>query len=79
MRAALLAADLAASLRRWSTLIDLVWLLFAEPIPAPIKQWLWRAGLIAAPELGLPMTGVSLGSSGCSGRAMRAWTLPPRP
>jgi 4-hydroxy-tetrahydrodipicolinate synthase len=34
-------------------------LLFAEPNPAPIKHWLWRQGLIASPELRLPMTGVS--------------------
>ncbi len=45
--------------RRWSALVDLVRLLFAEPNPAPLKHWLWRAGLIASPELRLPMTGVS--------------------
>jgi 4-hydroxy-tetrahydrodipicolinate synthase len=55
------AGDNAAALRVWSDLIDLVRLLFAEPNPAPIKHWLWRAGLIDSPELRLPMTGVSTG------------------
>ncbi|MBL8835944.1 MAG: 4-hydroxy-tetrahydrodipicolinate synthase, partial [Alphaproteobacteria bacterium] len=30
-----------------------------EPNPAPIKHWLWRAGLLRAPDLRLPMTPVS--------------------
>lgn len=51
--------DNAAALRVWRDLIDLVRLLFAEPSPAPIKHWLWRQGLIASPELRLPMTEVS--------------------
>ena len=59
LRAALLAGDVAGALRRWSALVDLVRQLFAEPNPAPLKHWLWRAGLIASPELRLPMTGVS--------------------
>jgi 4-hydroxy-tetrahydrodipicolinate synthase len=33
--------------------------MFTEPNPAPIKHWLWRAGLIESAELRLPMTGVS--------------------
>ncbi len=41
------------------SLADLPRLLFAEPSPAPIKHWLWRAGLIDSPEVRLPMTGVS--------------------
>lgn len=53
------AGDNAAALRVWRDLIDLVRLLFAEPNPAPIKHWLWRQGLLASPELRLPMTGVS--------------------
>ena len=40
-------------------MIDLVNLLFAEPSPAAIKHWLWLEGLIASPELRLPMTGAS--------------------
>lgn len=55
------AGDNAAALRIWRDLIDLVRLLFAEPNPAPLKHWLWRQGLIASPELRLPMTGVSAG------------------
>ncbi len=56
---ALAGGDLAGALRRWRGLVDLVRLLFAEPNPAPIKHWLWRCGIIASPELRLPMTGVS--------------------
>jgi 4-hydroxy-tetrahydrodipicolinate synthase len=55
------AGDTAAALRIWSDLVDLVRLLFAEPNPAPLKHWLWRQGLIASPELRLPMTEVSAG------------------
>jgi 4-hydroxy-tetrahydrodipicolinate synthase len=59
VRAALLEGDQKGALARWSGLIDVVRLLFGEPNPAPIKHWLWREGLIASPELRLPMTGVS--------------------
>jgi 4-hydroxy-tetrahydrodipicolinate synthase len=59
VRAALIAGDVAGALQRWRGLVDLARLLFSEPNPAPIKHWLWRAGLIASPELRLPMTGVS--------------------
>jgi len=59
VRNALLTGDNAGALARWSGLLDLVRLLFAEPNPAPIKHWLWRQGLIASPELRLPMCGVS--------------------
>jgi 4-hydroxy-tetrahydrodipicolinate synthase len=38
--------------------VNLVRLLFAEP--NPIKHVLWRRGMIASPELRLPMTGVSV-------------------
>ena len=47
------------ALRAWRALADLPRLLFAEPSPAPIKHWLWRAGLIDSPEVRLPMTQVS--------------------
>jgi 4-hydroxy-tetrahydrodipicolinate synthase len=53
------AGDAAGALALWRELIDLARLLFAEPNPAPIKHWLWRAGLIDSPELRLPMVGVS--------------------
>ena len=55
------AGDNVAAVRVWGDLIDLVRLLFAEPNPAPLKHWLWRQGLIASPELRLPMTEVSAG------------------
>ncbi len=59
VRDTLLAGDRHEALSQWRDLVDLARLLFAEPNPAPIKHWLWRAGLIASPELRLPMTGVS--------------------
>jgi 4-hydroxy-tetrahydrodipicolinate synthase len=59
VRAALSGGDQPGALRAWRGLVDLPRLLFAEPNPAPIKHWLWRAGLIDSPEVRLPMTGVS--------------------
>lgn len=59
VREMLMRGDRAGALRPWSSLVDLVRLLFAEPSPAPIKRWLWRKGLIDSPELRLPMTSVS--------------------
>jgi len=59
LRQAVLAGNRADALAQWTELIDLTRLLFAEPNPAPIKHWLWRRGLIASPELRLPMTGIS--------------------
>src|SRR5205807_183147 len=59
VRNLLLAGDQPAALRAWGALADLPRLLFAEPSPAPIKHWLWRAGLIDSPEVRLPMTQVS--------------------
>jgi len=58
LRDAWLARDIDGARARWNELVDLVRLLFAEPNPAPIKHWLWRMGLIASPELRLPMTGI---------------------
>jgi 4-hydroxy-tetrahydrodipicolinate synthase len=58
LRQDLLAGEREAALARWDNLVELVRMLFAEPNPAPIKHWLWRAGLIASPELRLPMTGI---------------------
>jgi 4-hydroxy-tetrahydrodipicolinate synthase len=54
-----MAGDQPGALRAWRALADLPRLLFAEPSPAPIKHWLWRAGLIDSPEVRLPMTQVS--------------------
>jgi 4-hydroxy-tetrahydrodipicolinate synthase len=55
----MVAGDRDGALSRWRTIADLTRLLFAEPSPAPIKYWLWRAGLIDSPEVRLPMTEVS--------------------
>ena len=55
------AGDAAGALAAWRVIRDLPSLLFAEPSPAPIKHWLWRAGLIDSPEVRLPMTPVSDG------------------
>ncbi len=49
------------ALAAWRSICDLPRLLFAEPSPAPIKHWLWRAGLIDSPEVRLPMIPVSDG------------------
>lgn len=54
--AAIRAGNQAAALSAWQDVCDLPPLLFAEPSPAPIKHWLWRSGLIASPEVRLPMT-----------------------
>jgi 4-hydroxy-tetrahydrodipicolinate synthase len=51
--------DHTGALADWYRLCDLPALLFSEPSPAPIKYWLWRAGLIDSPEVRLPMTPVS--------------------
>ncbi|TCI00461.1 4-hydroxy-tetrahydrodipicolinate synthase [Roseococcus sp. SYP-B2431] len=61
IRERLQAGDAAAALAAWRAISDLPRLLFAEPSPAPIKHWLWRAGLIDSPELRLPMMPVSDG------------------
>ena len=53
------AGDAAGALSAWRAISNLPPLLFEEPSPAPIKHWLWRAGLIASPEVRLPMTPVS--------------------
>ena len=55
----LLAGDHRAALQAWRGLVDVARLLFAEPSPAPIKHWLWRAGLIDSPEVRAPMMPVS--------------------
>ncbi|MFC0386873.1 4-hydroxy-tetrahydrodipicolinate synthase [Muricoccus vinaceus] len=53
--------EAARALAAWHAICDLPRLLFAEPSPAPIKHWLWRAGLIGSPEVRLPMVPVSDG------------------
>lgn len=61
IRQAVLADDHRGARQLWGELIGLVRLLFAEPNPAAIKHWLWREGLIASPELRMPMMPASAG------------------
>ena len=51
--------NMPQALEQWRELAGVAKLLFAEPSPAPIKHWLWRQGLIASPEVRLPMVSVS--------------------
>lgn len=53
--------DLASARARHLELFPLFKALFAEPSPAPVKQALAEAGLIASPALRLPLVGVSDG------------------
>lgn len=55
------AGEPGRAVEAWRNLCDLPRLLFSEPNPAPIKHWLWRAGLIDSPEVRLPMTPISPG------------------
>ena len=59
IRTQLLAGDQRGALQAWRSLVDVPRLLFAEPSPAPIKHWLWRAGLIDSPEVRCPIMPVS--------------------
>lgn len=72
IRRDLLAGEADRARAAWNGLVDLVRLFFAEPNPAPVKHWLWRQGLIAAPELRLPMTGVTPALAGRIDRMMQA-------
>ncbi len=56
IRTRLLEGDQPAALRDWQRLSPIPRLLFSEPSPAAVKYWLWRSGLIASPEVRLPMT-----------------------
>ena len=53
------AGNAAAAAACWHQVDELTRLLFAEPSPAPAKHWLARTGLIASPEVRLPMVEVS--------------------
>ncbi len=73
--ASLLAAgDQPAALAAWNEIAELPRLLFAEPSPAPIKYWLHRAGLIASPEVRLPMMPVTAELAMRLDRAMDRWS-----
>ena len=52
------AGNNAAAAALWDRVSDLTRLLFSEPSPAPAKYWLARTGLIASPEVRLPMVEV---------------------
>lgn len=70
IRSKMLANDQQGALADWQRLADIPRLLFAEPSPAAIKHWLWRAGLIDSPEMRLPMVPVSAGLAERIERAM---------
>jgi len=53
------AGNQAAAAALWDRVSHLTRLLFSEPSPAPAKYWLARIGLIASPEVRLPMLAVS--------------------
>jgi 4-hydroxy-tetrahydrodipicolinate synthase len=55
VRDAFLANHRETALRDWRGLVEVTRLLFHEPNPAAVKYWLYRAGLIASPELRPPM------------------------
>jgi 4-hydroxy-tetrahydrodipicolinate synthase len=59
VRQTMLAGDQLRASAQWRQLADIPRLLFSEPSPAPLKYWLWRAGLIDSPELRLPMTPIT--------------------
>ncbi|MGJ5207379.1 4-hydroxy-tetrahydrodipicolinate synthase [Bradyrhizobium sp. HKCCYLR20261] len=52
------AGETEAAATSWAEVEDLTRLLFTEPSPAPAKYWLARTGLIASPEVRLPMVEV---------------------
>jgi 4-hydroxy-tetrahydrodipicolinate synthase len=53
------AGNDAAAASLWDHVSNLTRLLFSEPSPAPAKYWLSRIGLIASPEVRLPMMEVT--------------------
>jgi 4-hydroxy-tetrahydrodipicolinate synthase len=59
VRQTMLAGDQLRASAQWRQLSDIPRLLFSEPSPAPLKYWLWRAGLIHSPEVRLPMTPIT--------------------
>ncbi len=59
IRRHVLAGDQLRASAQWRQLAEIPRLLFSEPSPAALKHWLWRSGLIASPELRLPMAPVS--------------------
>jgi 4-hydroxy-tetrahydrodipicolinate synthase len=64
VRQRLLAGDQLGAAAEWRRLSEVPQLLFAEPSPAPLKYWLWRAGLIDSPEVRMPMVPVGADLAG---------------
>jgi 4-hydroxy-tetrahydrodipicolinate synthase len=58
VRQRILADDRLGASMEWRRLAEVPQLLFSEPSPAPLKYWLWRAGLIDSPEVRMPMVPV---------------------
>lgn len=56
---ALASNNHSKALSLWNDISVLADLLFSEPSPSALKHCLWRAGLIASPEVRLPMLPVS--------------------
>jgi 4-hydroxy-tetrahydrodipicolinate synthase len=53
------AGNSDGALEEWNRISAWIPLLFGEPNPAPVKQWLADQGLIRSPECRLPLTAVS--------------------
>jgi 4-hydroxy-tetrahydrodipicolinate synthase len=64
VRQRILADDRLGASMEWRRLAEVPQLLFAEPSPAPLKYWLWRAGLIDSPEVRMPMVPVGADLAG---------------
>jgi len=68
------AGDTSTALAQWQRLADVPQLLFSAPSPAPLKHWLWRAGLIASPEVRLPLVGIDEGLAARIDAEIKCWT-----
>src|SRR4051794_36227122 len=75
VRQHMLAGEQLRASAEWRQLSEIPRLLFSEPSPAPLKYWLWRAGLIDSPELRLPM--VPVGAELAARLDSRAFRLKP--
>src|SRR3954451_11948534 len=64
VRQHMLNGDQLRASAQWRQLADIPRLLFSEPSPAPLKYWLWQAGLIDSPEVRLPMTPITAALAG---------------
>ncbi|CCE08692.1 putative dihydrodipicolinate synthase [Bradyrhizobium sp. STM 3843] len=71
------AGDRDGAAACWQAVENLTRLLFAEPSPAPAKYWLARTGLIASPEVRLPMVEVGVELAARLDQEMAARTTAP--